>query len=278
VWVLPGPGDEILCSLKLYRLQFTTAGESCSGSILGSLFTPVELRERGYATALAEFVLERTAAEGDAFTLLFSDIGGDFYRSLGFRTLPAWELYGRLDADRQDRVGVGSPGWEVRPLESSATGLVERLYLRSTAHRALAIARDAGQWEYLRERTRAFFRNLPEPISRARILLASRQGRPIGYAMITEAAGEWVIRELVAADPDQRVEMWQALLDFGSRAGIQRVYGWLDAELAASFPGGACRRRRRRIALPMVCPHRTKPDWGQLSEVGQDLLAYQDQF
>ncbi len=276
LWVLPGPADTILSSLKLYRLQFSTAGEIYRGSILGSLFTPADLRERGYATALASFVLDQAAVEGDAFTLLFSDIGGNFYRSLGFRSLPAWELFGRLDADRGER--SVAPGWEVRQLDNSDLGLVEQLYLRSTAHRRLAVSRDAGQWEYLRERTREFFRNLSEPVSRARVLLACKQSRAVGYALITEAAGEWVIRELVAADPDQRLEMWHSFLDFGRREGIHRVYGWLDAELAAGFPGGACRRRRRRTALPMVCPHAATPDWERLSAVGQDLLAYQDQF
>lgn len=68
-----------------------------TGTRVGPVYTPPELRGRGYATSLvAELTTERLAA-GLAFCFLFTDLGNPtsnaIYAKIGYKPVADWDLW-----------------------------------------------------------------------------------------------------------------------------------------------------------------------------------------
>lgn len=77
---------ELLSSLIVYELN---PSESLSVKGIGSIATPVHLRKNGYASLLIEETINRLEQEEKCKSFfLYSDIGTDFYKRLGFIVLP----------------------------------------------------------------------------------------------------------------------------------------------------------------------------------------------
>src|SRR5262249_18049720 len=99
-------GDRVLASAKEYHLTAVIDGKPEPVLGIGAGFTPPADRGRGYARELIEQLIDRTDAGA---ALLFSEIGPDYYRRLGFEAIPAREFILRVDAR-----GGGAPAMLVR--------------------------------------------------------------------------------------------------------------------------------------------------------------------
>ena len=84
--------DRLLASAKRYRFDVRLDGRDVRMSGLGAVFTPPDLRGRGYASQLVEQLVEQERQEGAAMASLFSEIGEPFYRRLGFTLVPLEEV------------------------------------------------------------------------------------------------------------------------------------------------------------------------------------------
>ena len=81
-YVLPNEKGSLVSSLVLYPFTDVSYG-------LGSLATPPELRQRGYATQLMQVVLSELDRVQIHQVFLYADISPEFYERVGFRALPA---------------------------------------------------------------------------------------------------------------------------------------------------------------------------------------------
>ena len=106
-WVLVDGDDRVLSSVKQYRPSFRLAGRPVPGTVIGALFTPAAERRRGHARRVLTDVLDRARRDGDRVALLYSDVGTEFYTSVGFRSVPCDETDFTLPSRRQRLFGPG---------------------------------------------------------------------------------------------------------------------------------------------------------------------------
>jgi GNAT superfamily N-acetyltransferase len=76
--------DELLASAKRYDFAALIGGKRQEILGIGAVFTPPGLRGRGHARALVEHMLADAEERGCTAAVLFSEIGGDYYASMGF--------------------------------------------------------------------------------------------------------------------------------------------------------------------------------------------------
>src|SRR5438876_114270 len=75
----------------------SVVGHTPHGARIGAVYTPPELRRRGYATALVADVSRRQLAEGKRFCFLFTDlanpISNSIYPKVGYRPVADFREY-----------------------------------------------------------------------------------------------------------------------------------------------------------------------------------------
>ena len=83
--------EESTCSRRssATSARCASARERLRAIGIGAVFTPPELRGRGYASAMLAMELDRSRAEGVDLAFLFSDIRPEFYAELGFVAMPS---------------------------------------------------------------------------------------------------------------------------------------------------------------------------------------------
>jgi hypothetical protein len=220
-------------------------------------------------------VLEEARARGDAFAILFTDIGTDYYARLGFRELPAAESWGRLPARARPPSGL-----TLRPMAMQDVHEVRLAHDSWCAPRGFAFLRDQDQWAYLLVRAASFYRRYDGSDLAQRYRLALRDGRFCGYLVAVEGVGQWVVREAGAVDGD--LDLMADILRAGGiearAAGLQQVYGWLAPGLAERLREWRLRTEPRKQAIPMVIPLDGALGWEAFA-AGQDtFLPFLDQF
>src|ERR1700736_522311 len=76
--------SQVVASCKLYTVTLTSRGKIYSFGGIGAIYTQLQHRNRGYATALIEAVIELCENQRYQGMILFSDIGPAFYTKFGF--------------------------------------------------------------------------------------------------------------------------------------------------------------------------------------------------
>ncbi|HEX5044978.1 MAG TPA: GNAT family N-acetyltransferase [Candidatus Polarisedimenticolaceae bacterium] len=265
----------ILSSLKLYGPEVRLGSCRVRAAGIGAVFTPVRHRRKGHAAAMLRAVLEEARRRGDAFAILFTDIGTEYYARLGFQALPAFESWGRLPARLRP-----PPELALRPMESTDLAEVRAAHDAWCAPRPFAFLRDQAQWGYLLVRAASFYRRYDGSDLTQRYRLALRDGRFCGYLVAVEGVGQWVVREVGAVDGDLAL-MADILRAGGTEArgaGLQQVYGWLAPGLAERLPEWRLRTEPRKQAIPMVASFGDGFDWRDLGPGEDAFLPFLDQF
>ena len=273
VWT--GDDGDVLSSLKLYAPSLRVGGRAGRACAIGAVFTPRAHRRRGQAAAMLARLLESAAAAGDGTALLFSDIGTDYYASLGFRPLPAEECHGTL---------AGTPrapsGWTLRPM------LLDDLPAVCEAHdvwcegRPIAVQRDPAHWRFLLERARSYFARFDGSDLSRRYRVAMRHGRFGGYVVAVEGDGEWELREArsVGADPETLVALLRTAAADARDRGMRTVFGWIPPSQCALVPEWRLHREPRLRAVPMLRTLDGSPFPSDLGNAEAAFLPYLDQF
>src|SRR4030088_1968707 len=91
--LFPRGGADLLSGVKAYDLAGAFEGAPLRILGIGAVFTPPGLRGRGYAARMLNAALARYGDEGADAALLFSDIGAEYYRRLGFHALQSAECF-----------------------------------------------------------------------------------------------------------------------------------------------------------------------------------------
>ncbi len=274
VWL--GSRDEILSSLKIYRLPLRLDGRTYQAVVLGAIFTPAECRRQGHAAEMVRALLHQIREEGNCVAMLFSDIGTGYYEELGFQSLPAEEQWGTLP------VGPSAVGrnWTVRPMTRSDLPSIIRAHDDFCLKQPLAMMRDAAHWEFLGVRSRSFFDRLGDPALTFGCTVALNQGEFTGYLIDVRGHGEWNLREVgaVGGDPETMATILQLGAATAREAGLRSFYGWIPKPIVHRLTDWNLRSGRRRRALPMI---RNVAGAAALSSLGSPqevFIPFQDQF
>jgi predicted N-acetyltransferase YhbS len=229
---------ELVASCKRYERALRCGERTYKAAGIGAVFTPEELRGRGYATALLGAFLDAERDAGTDLTYLFSDIHPVFYERLGFVALPSRTIALRADALPSERIAVAA-------LRDADTTAVRRAFAALDAQRPFAFVRTPLDWEWqrLRAASREHAAQLVHlGVRRGRALAAYVAGRRI------PAADAFVVDELAfARDDDAR--LIAPLLRAGA-GDLRTVRGWLPPAVARdALPRGAVRARKDAIAM-----------------------------
>ena len=241
-------GGGVVASCKRYDRVLRCGARTYRAAGIGAVFTPQELRGRGYATALLGAFLDAERDAGTDLAYLFSDIHPAFYERLGFVTLPSRTISLRAGMLLTERVEVVALG------DGDGTA-VRRVFDALDARRPFAFARTPLDWEW--QRLRAGSREhggglVSLGVRRGRALAAYVTGRRV------PAADAFVLDELAFAR-DEDVRCIAPLLR-AAAGDLRTIRGWLPPAVAReALPRGAVRARGDAIAMlvPLSAPFRT---------------------
>jgi len=234
-------GDRMLSAMKAYELQGSCVGAPLRLFGIGAVYTPPPLRRRGHARQMLELALADHRERGFDAALLFSDIGGDYYERLGFRTVRSEECTAEA-ADLPRAAGLDAKAGDETSLA--------RVFAQSrTGNGELSLARDGWvlsfQLRRLRELARA--RGAGEPEWGLRI--GSEAGEAAAMLRISRDAID--VLDAGWTHESLREPLFAALRDFLLRNGRPRLRLWPAHQLRGLFPA-----EPRASALAMVAPLR----------------------
>jgi len=269
-------GALVLSSLKLYRLQARCGSRHVTLGGIGAVYTPLAQRGHGHARAMLAAVLERLPAEGAHGALLFSDIGAEYYRRLGFRLMPSHEFSAPLALIPANR----SSPFVVERIRDTDWPDVERLYERATASDSFVLQRSSAYWDHWRRKTQERLKRLPAGSTSPRHWIARRRRESVGYALTVFEPPALVLKELIVADGDQEIAdaLLAAIQRDGERLGAVRLVGWWPPLAWSRFLLSAgLHPRPRTRELTMIASFDPALDVQQLAACG-DLFWATDHF
>lgn len=233
-------GKTILASFKRYERSVRSGTQRLQALGFGAVFTPTELRGRGYASAMIAMAMD--AARANAFDLayLFSDVRPQFYAELGFHELPSRDVVLRADALPSYRLPVTALA------ERDWSG-VRRCFDLCEHHRPASFLRTPLVWEWIRLR----MAHQSERGSGQVTNLVVRHGRGVGAYVLGIRDVErdtYELEEFGFAD-GAAVAMIPALLR-AAAGDLRRIAGWLPPGGARELlPKGTVRKRRKAIFM-----------------------------
>ena len=240
-------GGALVASCKRYERELRCGERTYRAAGIGAVFTPEEMRGRGYATALIAAFLDAERAAGTDLAYLFSDLHPAFYARLGFVALPSRTFALRADTLSANRV-------EVVVLTNDDAAAVRRVFEALDARRPFAFVRRPLDWEWQR------LRSASGEHTAQLIRLGVRRGRSLGAYVAGRripAADAFVLEELAFAREDDA--RYVAPLLRAAAGDLRTIRGWLPPTVAReALPRGAVRPRTGAITMlvPLSTPFR----------------------
>ncbi len=248
-------GAALLSSFKRYERAIHMGTQRLRAFGIGAVYTPPELRGRGYASAMIAMAMDRARADGYDVAYLFSDIRPQFYEELGFTHLASRAISLRSDNLPNDRI-------EVQRLEDADWSGVRRCFELRDRTRPWAFVRTPLVWELIRLRIR---QGSEHPVG-VQTNLVVRRGRGIAAYVLGVRAPEhdaFLLDEFGFADA-QAAGLVGPLLRSAS-GDLRRVAGWLPPEFARErLPRASVRRRTEAIFMAAALSNAGKT-WLQLA-------------
>ena len=218
---------EVQASAKLYAFDAVLDSVPCRIAGIGALFTAPAHRGRGHARALVEHLLERAAGDGADLALLFSIIGADYYRRLGFETVATIDLSLKVIEDKRR----GAPMTLVRAGEERDLAAVVALGRVRAERYRLHLDRDRDFLRYAIVKKRLLAGLSPAGRRELQFFIAEEGASAVAYVVITVRGGAWVLEECGDRDPDgARVgAILQVLIARDPSAPRPAINAWLPA-------------------------------------------------
>jgi hypothetical protein len=185
----------VLASAKRYDFQARIGPSETPVAGIGAVFTPVAQRNRGYARALVERVLEDATARGCRYALLFSEIGSAYYESMGFRVVPRTTL--SIDVVRK----AGAPATFVRSGEATDLPEIGDINRRYSEGASFALVRSPELIEFSFTRRRLLAGLGPAGHRGVEFFVTEEGYRAVAYVFITRGPGGVVVEECGDRDP-----------------------------------------------------------------------------
>ncbi len=240
-------GEHLLASCKTYERTVKDGRLRLRALGIGAVFTPVEQRGCGYASAMLAMLLDRCASDGHDLAFLYSDIRPAFYADLGFIELPSRSISFRADLLPKSRV-------EVDTLRDTDWAAIRSCYAAFERLTERGFTRPPLVWEWIRLRVRhdsEHTRGTPANL----VIRDNGSVAAYVFGVRIPERDAYVFDEFGFADARWR-ELVAPLLR--SAAGdLQRVAGWLPPAGARELiPRGSVRKRTDAILMMApVSPH-----------------------
>lgn len=213
--------DRVIASAKRYLLTMRIDGRAVPTLGIGAVFTPPDLRGRGFARTLIEALSDRAGAEGCEQVLLFSEIGPAFYERLGFVTVPL------TTCDVAVEMKHGAPAMLVRAGEQVDAPHVAVMHAHRLARYRCGLELDADLVEF--------------SIVKKRMLagLDRRRRQAVEYFVSEEGhqAVAFVLLQVVRPERNDGLETW-SVEACGDRDPSGARVGAMLQVLRARTPGG----------------------------------------
>jgi GNAT superfamily N-acetyltransferase len=239
--LFPRGGGVLLSGVKAYDLAGAFEGAPLRILGIGAVFTPPGLRGRGYAARMLNAALARFGDEGADAALLFSDIGAEYYRRLGFHALQSAECFAeghQLPRSNGYRTAVAA---DEEPMC--------RLFELARGRERLSLSRDGWtlrfQLRRLRELSRA--RNLGEP--EWGVMVEGASGEAAAMVRLSREAVDVLDAAWTSDGACER--LLGGLRDLLVRAGRPRLRLWPASQLRGRYAEGP-----RTGAIAMIAPLR----------------------
>jgi len=215
-WFVGCLDHRVVTSLAAHPVQFLVRGELLSGIAIGSVYTTQEVRGRGFAPRLIDWVEKHKRQQGTDMSVLYSDVDPDYYARLGYVLCPSWEGYssvkGGLAGDAATHRLVPFAIEERLPL-------VKQTYAAYHGAMPLSVARNGEYWRMMLEKFSAdTFYALEAP-----------DGSWAGYVLVGPQDETWRIIDYALADRSEALadQMYRALAAAARTAGAGCIGGWL---------------------------------------------------
>lgn len=222
-------GAEVLSGAKIYRFSAVLDGRAITVTGIGAVFTPAAHRGRGHAAELIERLLARETADRCDLALLFSEIGPDYYRRLGFEPIPLDEV--ALQVREDDR--RGAPAITIRSGEDrDLNDIVAMDRLRAERSR-FHLSRDRDLVKFAMSRRRLLAGLGPPGLRELHFFVAEEGASAVAYVVLSAKGSDWTIDSCGDRDPAgaRFGGMMQALI---AREPAQRrpaITAWLPPSL-----------------------------------------------
>ena len=188
---------EVLASAKEYHLDAVLDRRPINVLGLGAVFTQPEHRGQRYARELVERLVARAAEHGQSVALLFSEIGADYYRPLGFEPIVTTESIVHVTEPPRR----GAPAMLVRAGEERDLAAIAAMgRVRAEPFRChLDRGPDLIQYAIAKKRLLA---GLGLPGAREiRFFVAEEGASAAAYVVIGVRGFDWVLEEAGDRDP-----------------------------------------------------------------------------
>jgi len=211
-WYVGCLEGEVVVSLGSYPVRFRVEGEPVNGIMIGAVHTVPDQRGNGFAPALLGWVEDEENSRQATLSMLFTDIGTEYYARLGYLECPSWEF--------QLATANLEASWELEQVDGRGhANDLRRLYENSTRSDKLALVRDDDYWDYL-------FSKQPEDLT---FLSRDEAGALSGYVRVRCREPGWTIQDwgLAEQTDENLTAITLAVADQAGRAGCPQLSGWM---------------------------------------------------
>jgi predicted N-acetyltransferase YhbS len=188
---------QLLATAKQYRLDVRMNGRDGWMCGIGAVFTPPDLRGRGYASALVESLVAGAKAEGALAACLFSEIGAEYYQRLGFEPVPFHDVTVTVKANRKG----GAPAMLVRAGDERDLPAVAAMHEKRTAGVPFALRRDSSLIHYAVSKKRLLAGLGPAGLRQLEFFVAEEGASAVAYLVLNVNANGWTLEEAGDRDP-----------------------------------------------------------------------------
>lgn len=196
-------GDRLLASAKRYDLRVTLDGLPLTAVGIGAVFTPPELRGRGYGQRIVNVLIEQARTDGAALALLFSEIGPAYYERLGFAAVPLDTC--TLTVRQVD----GAPAVHTRTGDDRDLPILADIHASRAAGYRFSLQYDAAWLQFAIARRRLLCGLGTPGVREIELLVAEEGGRPAAWVLLHverskrggEAVERWTLESCGDRDP-----------------------------------------------------------------------------
>jgi predicted N-acetyltransferase YhbS len=185
----------LLATAKRYGIVVRLDGQVGPMLGIGAVFTPPDLRRRGFARLIIERLIEDAAARGVTGALLFSEIGPDYYARLGFSVVPLDDV--RLDV----AAGRGTPAVPMRSGDDRDVARIAEISRQTTKGFRFALERPAAFIQYGLTKKRLLAGLTPATSRQVEFFVVEEGAQPVAYFIITTTSRGRTLEECGDRDP-----------------------------------------------------------------------------
>ncbi|GAC1416098.1 MAG: hypothetical protein NVSMB64_26310 [Candidatus Velthaea sp.] len=245
---------DVVASFKRYERELRCGSLTLRAAGIGAVFTPPDLRGRGYASAMLGAFLDAERAAGTDVAYLFSDIHPSFYERLGFIALPSRSISLRADALPARRLDIAA-------VEDADWTAIRRCFDTLDARRPIAFKRTPLVWDWLRLCARS-----TKPDGQRINMIVRKNRGAIAYVFGRRfpKLDAFVLDEF-AYTGDDGFDAIAPLLR--SAAGdLHKITGWLPPDVArVALPRGAVKKRKSAVMMVALLSSAARAGWRRTS-------------